>query len=307
MNALGPKQLGAAFGSSLPLPNDLEPTIESALRYVLENPGSLVRPQIVMQMSLAYSSSEESARDLAIALEYFHTASLLFDDLPCMDNATQRRGIPCVHLIFGESGAILTALALINRAYALAWRAVSSCSPAQQSRGFAYIERYLGVGGLLNGQSLDLNFGALPDNQETTERIALGKTVSLIRLSVVLPAMLGGAPAHHVRLLERIAVCWGLSYQILDDLKDLLQSEAEAGKTVARDLSLGRPNTALAIGIPRANERLRRLIRLGDRALQCLLTRRPDLSFLEDLGNNLRDEAARLPERVYEKEARGEA
>jgi geranylgeranyl diphosphate synthase type II len=307
MSALGPKQLGAAFGSSLPLPNDLEPKIESALRYVLENPGSLFRPQIVMQMSLAYGSSEESARDLAIALEYFHTASLLFDDLPCMDNATQRRGIPCVHLIFGESGAILTALALINRAYALAWRAVSCCSPAQQSRGFAYIERYLGVGGLLNGQSLDLNFGALPDNQETTERIALNKTVSLIRLSVVLPAMLGGAPAHHVRLLERIAVCWGLSYQILDDLKDLLQSEAETGKTVARDLSLGRPNTALAIGIPRANERLRRLIRLGDRALRFLLTRRPDLSFLEDLGNNLRSEAARLPERVYEREARGQA
>jgi geranylgeranyl diphosphate synthase type II len=307
MNALGPKQLRAAFGGSLPLPNDLEPKIESALRYVLENPGSLVRPQIVMQMSLAYGSSEKSASDLAIALEYFHTASLLFDDLPCMDNATQRRGIPCVHLIFGESGAILTALALINRAYALAWRAVSSCSPAQQSRGFAYIERYLGVGGLLNGQSLDLNFGALPDNQETTERIALGKTVSLIRLSVVLPAMLGGAPAHHVRLLERIAVCWGLSYQILDDLKDLLQSEGEAGKTVARDLSLVRPNTALAIGIPRANERLRRLIRLGDRALRCLLTRRPDLSFLEDLGNNLRNEAARLPERVYEREARGQA
>jgi geranylgeranyl diphosphate synthase, type II len=307
MKALGPKQLGDAFSSSMPLPNDLEPQIESALRYVLENPGSLVRPQIVMQVSLAYGSSEESARDLAIALEYFHTASLLFDDLPCMDNATQRRGMPCVHLIFGESGAILTALALINRAYALAWRAVSNCFPAQQSRGFAYIERYLGVGGLLNGQSLDLNFRALPSDQQTTERIALGKTVSLIRLAIVLPAMLGGAPAHHVRLLERIAIYWGLSYQILDDLKDLLQSETEAGKTVARDLSLGRPNTALAIGIPRAHERLRRLIRLGDRALQCLLTRRPDLSFLEDLGNNLRNEAARLPERVYQKEARGQA
>ena len=52
------------------------------------------------------------AKDLAIALEYFHTASLVFDDLPCMDNALERRGVPCVHFAFGEAGAILTALAL---------------------------------------------------------------------------------------------------------------------------------------------------------------------------------------------------
>ena len=78
------------------------------------------------------------AKDLAIALEYFHTASLLFDDLPCMDNASERRGVPCVHLAFGEAGAILAALALINRAYALSWRAVSGCFAASVARTVLY-------------------------------------------------------------------------------------------------------------------------------------------------------------------------
>ena len=113
-----------AFSSHLPLPATLDPHFEEALRHVLDNPGSLIRPRMVVQMATAYGLRPEPARDLAIALEYFHTASLLFDDLPCMDNAEQRRGVPCAHLAFGEAGAILAALALINRAYSLAWRAV---------------------------------------------------------------------------------------------------------------------------------------------------------------------------------------
>ena len=97
-----------------------------------------------------------------------------------------------------------------------------------QSRALAYIEQCLGVEGLLNGQSLDLHYATLPHNRETTERIARGKTVSLIRLTLVLPAMLGGASAREIQLLERIALYWGLSYQMVDDLKDVL---AERGRS----------------------------------------------------------------------------
>ena len=283
-----------AFKTFLPLPTALDPPFEEALRHVLDNPGSLVRPRMVFQVATAYGLDEAAARDLAIALEYFHTASLVFDDLPCMDNASERRGVPCVHFAFGEAGAILAALALINRAYALSWRAVSGSSPHVQSRALAYIERCLGVEGLLNGQSLDLHFATLPHNRETTERIARGKTVSLIRLTLVLPAMLGGASAREIQLLERIALYWGLGYQMVDDLKDVLDSAAEAGKTVARDLLLDRPNVASAMGIPGAVKRLTRFIDLGDRTLSRLLQSRLSLSFLERLRINLEEELVRV-------------
>jgi geranylgeranyl pyrophosphate synthase len=285
-----------AFRASMPLPAALDPHFEEALRHILDNPGSLVRPRMVYQVATAYALEEAHAKNLAIALEYFHTASLLFDDLPCMDNASERRGVPCVHLAYGEAGAILAALALINRAYALSWRAVSGASPRVQSRALAYIEQCLGVEGLLNGQSLDLHYATLPHIRETTETIARGKTVSLIRLTLVLPAMLGGASEREIQLLERIALYWGLGYQMVDDLKDVLDSAAEAGKTVARDLLLDRPNVASAMGIPAAIGRFTRFIHLGDRTLHRLLQLRPGLSFLGKLRSDLEEELVRVTE-----------
>ena len=288
------------FRTSLPLPAVLDPPFEEALRNVLDNPGSLVRPQMVFQVATAYGLDEAAAKDLAIALEYFHTASLVFDDLPCMDNATERRGVPCVHFAYGEAGAILTALALINRAYALSWRAAAAASRQCQTQALAYIEQRLGVEGLLNGQSLDLHYSTLPHNRETTERIARGKTVSLIRLTLVLPAMLGGATVREIQLLERIALYWGLGYQMVDDLKDVLESAAQAGKTVARDLLLDRPNVAAAMGIPGAVKRFTRFIRLGDRTLIELLKFKPELLFMGRLRHNLEDELARVTENACE-------
>lgn len=286
--------LSDAFKKSLPLARTLEPTLEGSIRYVLDNAGSLVRPRLVFQMATAYGTDAEAARELATALEYFHTASLLFDDLPCMDDAKERRGSPCTHLVFGEQSAILTALALINRAYALTWRAVSGCARATQDRALAFVESCLGIGGLLNGQSYDLHYSALPHTLETTENIARGKTVSLIRLTLTLPAMLGGASEQELHRLERISHFWGLGYQIVDDLKDVLQSAEESGKTAARDALLGRPNIAIAIGVRAAVARLARLISLGDRTLTRLLSSRPELEFLADLRGELHFELQRV-------------
>ncbi len=286
--------LAEAFSFSLPLPAVLDPSFEDALHHVLDNPGSLVRPRLVFQMATAYGLETADARSLAVALEYFHTASLLFDDLPCMDNALERRGAPCTHLVFGEEGAILSALALINRAYALTWRAVADCPKARQARALDFIEQCLGVEGLLNGQSLDLHYSALPPALESTERVARGKTVALIRLTLALPAMLGGASARDLQQIERISVFWGLAYQIVDDLKDVLQCEGQTGKTSTRDALLGRPNIVSAIGVRGAVQRLTRFIDLGDKVLRGLLASRPELEFLERLRGELQQELARV-------------
>lgn len=286
-----------AFRTALLLPAALEPNFEGAIRHVLDNPGSLVRPRITFEMAQAYGMDAGDARDLAVALEYFHSASLLFDDLPCMDNALERRGVPCTHLVYGEDGAILAGLAFINRAYGLLWRAVNSSAAELRGPALEYVERNLGVGGLLNGQSLDLHYSSLPDSLESVERVARGKTVSLIRLTLVLPAMLGDASRLELLKLERISLCWGLAYQIVDDLKDLLQDNSQTGKTTARDALLGHPNTARVMGLRAAVQRLTRLIRIGDRELNRLALSRPDLAFLKRFRNELEFELARVTQR----------
>ena len=299
------KNLRNDLAEYLPLPAGMEPHLKAALQGVLRNPGSLVRPEIVGKMFAAYDLSAIHATELGIALEYFHTASLLFDDLPCMDDALERRGAPCIHVEFGEAEAILAALALINKAYGLTWRAIAGCGHDRQLTALSYVEQYLGVRGLLNGQSMDLNYASLSHDLPTTERIAMGKTVSLIRLTLVLPGILGGASPQELQLLDRVAICWGLSYQIVDDLKDVLHTPAESGKTGSRDLSLGRPNIALVAGVEGAVQRLTRLIRIGDRMLQRVVDRRPGVAFLQDLRSQLNTEADEIMANACAYSARG--
>jgi geranylgeranyl pyrophosphate synthase len=289
-------RLLTAFEERLPIPPSVEPTLGSALRHLLTHAGSMVRPRIVYRLASAFGIEEERAIDMAIALEYFHTASLVFDDLPCMDDADMRRGAPCVHIAFGESAAILAALALINRAYALVWCAIASCDPALRAPALAWMEQHLGTHGLLNGQSLDLNYSKLPHTVDTTERVAQGKTVSLISLTLVLPALAGGATPRDLQLLQRISTFWGLSYQIVDDLKDVLENPSTSGKTAARDEVLDRPNMALAIGVGGSVHRLLRLLRLGDKNLEMLIGIRPRLAFLREFRGTLKDELNRVIE-----------
>jgi len=78
-----------------------------------------------------------------------------------------------------------------------------------------------------------------------------------LRLSVLLPAVASGIDASTRSRLHRLADSWGCIYQLLDDFKDLEWSEEDSGKTALRDVTLDRPNLALALGKDRAVARLR--------------------------------------------------
>jgi geranylgeranyl pyrophosphate synthase len=227
-------------------------------------------------------------------MEYFHTASLVFDDLPSMDNADRRRGATCVHHSFGEGAAILAALALVNRAYGLLWEAVSGLPSEVQARALNYVEQHLGLAGLLNGQSKDLYSHDAGRHPRLHQQIAMGKTVSLIRLSMVLPAIMGDAAPREVCLLEQLSVAWGLGYQILDDIKDVLHTASEGGKTPERDAEMNRPNLALTIGVAAAFRRAGRLIRVSDRMISRLTARRIALLFLRETRERFQIEMAAL-------------
>jgi geranylgeranyl pyrophosphate synthase len=256
----------------------------------------MVRAELAYRVACSFGVSEDRSEKLAIAIEYFHTASLLFDDLPSMDDADVRRGVPCAHKAYGEGAAILAALALINRAYGLIWKAVAGLAPEVQATVLGYLERHLGITGLLNGQSRDLHYSRLPHHLREPQSIAMGKTVSLIRLALVLPALLGQAAPGEIRLLERLAIFWGLSYQTLDDLKDVLAIGEAHGKTAARDAWLDRPNLALTIGIQESFDRIERLMNLASRAISRLTARRPRLAFLQEVRVQFKREITNLSE-----------
>lgn len=291
-------RLRIAFEREFHIPANTERHLAEALSETLQRSGNFIRAQIAYSVARAHGSPDESSLQLAIALEYFHTASLLFDDLPSMDDATHRRGAMCVHQLYGEGAGILSALGLINRAYALLWQAAAQSAPARQAAALRYVESHLGLGGLLNGQSHDLHYSELPLAERSPQKIAMGKTVSLIRLSLVLPAMLGAAPPRVIRLLDRLAIFWGLAYQALDDLKDVLHEDARAGKTTARDNLLDRPNLALTLGASATIERLQKLVRFSARCVSRLQNLAPSLSCLDIPHQRLELEVAGLAEEL---------
>jgi geranylgeranyl diphosphate synthase, type II len=258
------ERLERAFESCLEPRSSTETHLAGAVRHALSHRGSMARARLCYLLAVGFGQPERTALDLALSVELFHTASLLLDDLPCMDDAKERRGVPCTHIIFGEGVTTLAALGLVNRAYALLWASMQDATADVRTASARYVERCLGLTGILNGQSHDLHFKSSKSSPERVMRVALGKTVSLVRMSLVLPAMISGAPAGQIRLLSQLSVFWGLAYQIMDDLKDILKTPLETKKTTGRDELLGRPNLALAEGPVGTSRLLGRLIWLGE-------------------------------------------
>ena len=94
------------------------PLLAQALNYAVFPGGARVRPKLCKAVALANNSSDVGlANAAATAVELLHCASLVHDDLPCFDDATQRRGKPSVHAKFGERIAVLTGDALIVAAF----------------------------------------------------------------------------------------------------------------------------------------------------------------------------------------------
>ncbi|HRC86776.1 MAG TPA: polyprenyl synthetase family protein, partial [Thermoanaerobaculia bacterium] len=274
------RYLEEGFRDLLPLSTGLEHHLRAVLADVLGHPGSLARAQLSFTILAELGAPRERARALAVALEYFHTASLLFDDLPAMDDARERRGRPCPHVLYGEAAAVLGALALITEGYHLLWSLLAGLPAARQRRAGHLVAQSLGLAGLVEGQARDLHFAALAGTspfpadkaaaKAAVQRVAEGKTVPLVRLALVLPALLGKASRRELDRLERLASAWGLAYQGLDDCKDLLLPAEEAGKSTARDAALGRPNLVTAAGWSGALAELDRQLKRGRRLVTAL-------------------------------------
>lgn len=293
------------FRHLLPLTQGIEPHLQAVLRDTLAHPGSLLRAQVAYSLMHRHGVEARRARAGAIAIEYFHTASLIFDDMPSMDDAEQRRGHPCPHRLYGEAAATLGALALITQAYSLVWQSLDHLPAKARGEATKLVSSCLGVGGILNGQSYDLHFGDADaaGDVDAVLQVAEGKTASLVRLALLLPAWiaeLGPRPRH---LLDRLATLWGLSYQIIDDFGDLLLDPSVSGKSNQRDNLLGRPNLPVASGAEAALERLDNLLTEGRAVLRKLyrddsLTPQPRTAQpwteLESLQELLSDESVRL-------------
>lgn len=274
------QRLAEVLRANNPAGPQTEPHLAAVLADTTGNPGRLVRPQLVYLGGVRHGLHPAEAEHLACAIEYYHAASLLLDDLPCMDNASLRRGRPCAHRVHGEASALLAALALINRANALAQRAFAAQPDAVRQRALAGLDGCLGPAGLVGGQARDLRFAESAHTAREVAAIALAKTGALLWLALCLPALPAAPGPAEWRGLKALSVYWGLAFQAADDLRDVTCATAQTGKTANRDSALRRPNLAHALGLAAARRRLARLLRLAAGALARLQGEGPRWDYL---------------------------
>lgn len=285
-------RLRRALVENCPVVPHMEPHLRAVIAETAGNPGRMIRARLALVAGETHGLGTAAAERLACAVEYYHAASLLLDDLPCMDDATLRRGRPCAHRVHGEATAILAALAFVNRANALLGSAFAAQPAVVRLQALAGVDGCLGPAGLVGGQARDLRFATSARTPREVGAVALGKTGALLWLSVCLPALTAAPTAAEWRELKSLCVYWGLAYQVADDLRDVTESTGESGKTSNRDGTLRRPNLALALGVGAAQRRLARLLQQAARTLARLAARHERWRYLEDFQRSVFTTAA---------------
>lgn len=194
-----------------------------ALEYAIFPGGKRIRPLLTLLGAELVGSDRTRVLGAAAAVEFLHNSSLIFDDLPCMDDAATRRGRPALHRKYGEGVAILVAINLMNAAYGL----VIGNAVSYQDAGVLACEELIecvGPNGMLGGQAIDLaaRAGTLPESsEELLEASRNQKTSALIRLSLRLGAILVGAPPERLVVFSQFAELLGNAYQLIDDMLDV--------------------------------------------------------------------------------------
>ncbi|MCE9605099.1 MAG: polyprenyl synthetase family protein [Planctomycetia bacterium] len=265
--------------------------LAESIRYSLLAPGKRLRPLLVLAAARACGGDVEAALPAACAVEMIHSYSLVHDDLPAMDDDDLRRGRPTNHKVFGEGIAILAGDALLTLAFEILANKIQPPRAAAQCCG--ELARAAGACELVGGQADDLAQegkvpGAAPIQKQTTddslaalEAIHRRKTGAMLRVSLRLGAIVAGADAAQLAALAEYGARLGLTFQIMDDLLDVLGSEAAVGKRVGKDAARGKLTYPGLLGV---EESRRRAERLTTEAIACLAPFGADVEVLEDLA-----------------------
>lgn len=199
---------------------DFSQPYADTIRYIMLANSSYFRPSLTLAWCEEIGGDVETALDLALAVECIHVASLLHDDLPCMDNAITRRDKFCLHLIDGEAKAILTGDRLIFEAYSII---LFKANLGENQREAAI--KFLTTAGveMIDGQYYDLFIKN--KNQEEYLKTCLKKTAVLIDTACVMGVIshdLFNAEVFKSEILKasRFGTLLGLLYQVIDDIHD---------------------------------------------------------------------------------------
>ncbi|HLW44315.1 MAG TPA: farnesyl diphosphate synthase [Candidatus Acidoferrales bacterium] len=258
----------AALGRLLPPETTPPATIHQAMRYSVFAGGKRIRPILCVEAARLFSNEPGAAAVVGCALEFIHTYSLIHDDLPALDNDDLRRGKPTCHKKFGVAMAILAGDGLLTLAFETLAKA--NVDAERRVRIIAEIGAAAGtVSGMVGGQVADIEAEGKPVDAAGLEYIHRSKTAALIRASIVVGALAGGASGEDVERLRRFGEAVGWAFQVVDDILDVEESSAALGKTAGKDQAQNKATYPALFGIEKSRAFARELAARADRELDC--------------------------------------
>ena len=229
--------------------------LKTAMHYAATGGGKRVRPLLI------YATASLTGKELnqvagldacAVAIELFHTYSLVHDDLPCMDNDDLRRGRPTVHKAFDEASALLVGDALQTMAFQLI--AQSALNDAQKVEVITSLSMAGGMAGMAGGQAIDLASVGKQLTQNELEQMHRLKTGALLRAAVQIGAISIDLNEQEKKSLDVFASALGLAFQVVDDVLDASSDSQTLGKTAGKDAAANKPTFVSLMGLSRARE-----------------------------------------------------
>lgn len=256
-----------------------DPIVDAA-NYSLEGDGKRLRPIITWFMGVKEYGLEETAiTPLLKSLEYMHTASLIFDDLPAQDNASIRRGRATLHKVFDIATAELTGLFLTQKG-------IEEQASLEQfdSRTVLKLIKYSTqmTEDMCKGQAMDLNSRGKTLTLEELNKMCFYKTGIAFEACLIMPAILAKVEDVEMEALKKFAFHAGIAFQIKDDLLDVEGNGNILGKSTGIDATNKSSTFVSILGIDGAKKEMWDHYCLAIEALEKIPR---NISFLKHLLN----------------------
>ncbi len=246
-----------ALKATMPPVDTLQRTVSEAMAYSCEAGGKRLRPVLVLTFAELCGGKAADALPFACAMEMIHCYSLVHDDLPCMDNSLLRRGRPSTFAAYGEDMALLAGDGLLTYAFehALSPQAVQAVGADAAVRAAHCLAVAAGIGGMVGGQTIDLQSEGKAIDLPTLQELHKGKTGALIYASCHMGAIVANAPDAQREAAVRYGTQLGIAFQIVDDILDVTSSEQALGKPIGSDAQNEKSTYVSLLGLDEARRR----------------------------------------------------
>ncbi|MEA4853600.1 MAG: farnesyl diphosphate synthase [Christensenella sp.] len=212
-------------------------TVKEAMNYSVSAGGKRLRPTLNIMANALLDGDIEETMDIACALEMIHTYSLIHDDLPAMDNDTLRRGKPTNHVVYGEGMAILCGDALLNYAYEVMLQNAMRYPENLQAhlQAMDAVAKSAGIFGMVTGQCCDIENEGKTLSAEEVDFVHRHKTGAIIKSALLSGLLLCNPEKKYLDAISLYGEDIGVTFQIIDDVLDVVGDEKLMGKTLGKD------------------------------------------------------------------------